>query len=109
VHDSSRFSQTAFRTHVASDGDSLTLRPVTFDQQLQLQVYQTELRPYAEVLCGNSDLAQTAVRNAFVAARQSLRPFTTPLGLRTCFKHILSAYCMRLRGRANSQLCPGAN
>ncbi len=109
MHDSSRFSQLDSRVYVASDRDSLLPRPVAFDQQLQLQVYQTELRPYAEVLCGDSNLAQTAVRNAFVAARQSLRPFTTPLGLRTCFKHILSAYCMRLRGQAVSQICPDAN
>jgi hypothetical protein len=94
---------------VASDEDSLPPRPVTFDQQLQLQVYQIELRPYAEVLCGDSDLAQTAVRNAFVAARQSLRSFTTPVGLRTCFKYILLAHCRRLLGRDDSQLCPEAN
>ena len=106
MHDSLRFSQLDTRIYVVSDQAP---RPVTFDQQLQLQVYQTELRPYAEVLCGDSDLAQTAVRNAFVAAIRSLRPFTTPLGLRTCFKSILSAHCLMLRGRAHSRLCPEAN
>ena len=109
MHASSRLSQPDSNTYVVLDGDSLTLRPVTFDQQLQLQVYQTELRPYAEVLCGDSELAQTAVRNAFVAARQSLRSFTTPLGLRTCFKYILLAHCRKLLGRDDSQLCPDAN
>ncbi len=106
MHDSSRFSQLDAEIDAASDRGLLLLRPVAFDQQLQLQVYQTELRPYAEVLCGDADLAQTAVRNAFIVARQSLRPFATPLGLRTCFKYILSAYCLRLR---DSQLCPDAN
>jgi hypothetical protein len=95
--------------HVASDRDALLPCPVAFDQQLQLQVYQAELRPYAEVLCGDSDLARTAVRNAFAEARRSLGPFTTPLGLRTCFKYILSAYCLRLRSLADLQLCPDAN
>jgi hypothetical protein len=109
VYDSSRFSQLDSSTYVASDRDPLLPRPVAFDQQLQLQVYQIELRPYAEVLCGDADLARTAVRNAFAEARQSLRPFTTPLGLRTCFKRILSAYCMRLRGQVDSPPCPDAN
>ncbi|MCZ6916990.1 MAG: hypothetical protein O7I93_09450 [Gemmatimonadetes bacterium] len=94
---------------MASDRYSLLPGPVAFDQQLQLQAYQIELQPYAEVLCGDSDVARTAVRNAFAEARQSLRPFTTPQGLRTCFKRIVSAYCMRLRGRADWQFCPDAN
>jgi hypothetical protein len=109
LHDLFHFSRLDVEIDAASNPDLLSLRPVAFDQQLQLQVYQTELRPYAEVLCGDAELAQTAVRNAFLVARQSLRPFTTPLGLRTCFKHILSAYCLRLRGQAESYLCPDAN
>ena len=105
----SRLSQSDFRKYLASDRYSLLPGTVAFDQQLQLQAYQAELRPYAEVLCGDSGLAQTAVRNAYAAARQSARRFTTPLGLRTCFKHILSAYCMGMRGRADLQFCPDAN
>jgi hypothetical protein len=106
---SSRPSQQDFRKHLSSDRYSLLPGTVPFDQQLQLQVYQAELRPYAEVLCGDPDVARTAVRNAFGAACMSLGPFTTPLGLRTCLKSIVSAYCMRLRGRAGLQFCPDVN
>jgi hypothetical protein len=109
VHGPSRFSEPVFRTYVASDKDSLLPGPVAFDQQLQLQVYRSELQPYAEVLCGDSDLARTALRDAFAEAVRSLRPFTTPTGLRVCFKHILAAYCMGLRGRIDAQLCPDVN
>lgn len=109
MNPSSRIGRVHYRTHVLSDRDSLLPGPVGFDQQLQLQVYRSELRPYAEVLCGSAELAQTALQRAFTEALQSLRPFTTPLGLRICFKYILAAYCMGLRREADAQLCPGAN
>ena len=86
------------------------MRDTSFTNRLdrQLQSYRSELEPYAEILCGDSVLAESAMNHALAEARRSLRTLTTPLNSRVCFKRMLATYCHVLRNQAEEYLYSAA-
>lgn len=77
-------------------------RPMSREQRLRLAKHCEELIPYAEVLCGDSELVDTAMTYAFGAATKKLWSLTTSLSLRVGFKHILIDSCFGVREQAES-------
>lgn len=77
-------------------------RPMSREQRLRLAKHCEELIPYAEVLCGDAELGDTAMTHAFVEATKKLWSLTTPLSLRAGFKRILIDSCLGVRGQAES-------
>ncbi len=77
-------------------------RPMSREQRLQLAKHCKELIPYAEVLCGDSELGDTAMTHAFGVATKKLWPLATPLSLRAGFKRILIDSSFGVRGQAES-------
>ncbi len=77
-------------------------RPMSREQRLRLAKHCEELIPYAEVLCGDAELGDTAMTHAFVEATKKLWSLTTALSLRAGFKRILIDSCLGVRGQAES-------
>ena len=86
----------AFRPHLDQP------RPMSREQRLWLAKHCEELVPYAEVLCGDSELVDTAITHAFGEATKKLWSLTTSPSLRGGFKRILIDSCFGVRGQAES-------
>ena len=89
----------AFRPYLDQPG------PMSREQRLRLATYCDEFTPYAEVLCGDSGLVETAMTHAFGEATKKLWSLVTPLSLRLGFKRILIDSCLGVRGQAESLDC----
>ncbi len=75
-------------------------RPMSREQRLRLARHCEELIPYAEVLCGDSRLVDTAMTHAVGEATKKLWSLATPLRLRVGFKRILINSCFEVREQA---------
>lgn len=86
----------AFRPHLDQP------RPMPREQRLRLVKHCEELIPYAEVLCGDSELVDTAMTHALGEATKKSWSLATPLSLRVGFKRILIDSCLGVRRQAES-------
>ena len=86
----------AFRPYLDQPG------PASREQRLRLVTYCKQLTPYAEVLCGDSGLVDTAMKHALVEATKRLWSLVNPQSLRVGFKRILIDSCLGVRGRVES-------
>lgn len=91
-----------FRPHPDQPCHPAQPRRLSGEQQSQLAEHCNEFIPYAEVLCGNSELVDTAMTHAFGEATEKLWSSATPGGLRVGFKRILIDSCFGVREQAES-------